>query len=316
MNYSSRRDRLAAEKQALRSRRRRSLTVGTLGLTTASRHPPGRRCPGIRQRGLPAGGHVPGLELPGETLGSFPPPHPPLHASATSTASSVDYSTSSAGACSSTGEATYQLASYTTSASGSGWQADAAQWAKATANNPSVSYAFGGNGPTAYDCSGFTQKAFAQAGVKIPRTSSAQFSGANQYVGLSKLKVGDLVFWSNNGSASGIYHVAMYIGNGKIAHARNPSMGVSITDVDYSPWNMLGTAARYLIGPGFRARPAALPDRIIHDVGPRRFALRGRRRPGTRLDRTGSGPAQGIVGDGVDQAGRRAGRAVVDVECG
>ncbi len=37
----------------------------------------------------------------------------------------------------------------------------------------------------------------------------------------------------------------MYIGDGQIAHARNPQMGVAVTAVDYSPWNMMGTAARY-----------------------------------------------------------------------
>ncbi len=37
----------------------------------------------------------------------------------------------------------------------------------------------------------------------------------------------------------------MYIGDGQIAHARNPQMGVAVTAVDYSPWNMMGTTARY-----------------------------------------------------------------------
>jgi len=37
----------------------------------------------------------------------------------------------------------------------------------------------------------------------------------------------------------------MYIGDGQIAHARNPQMGVAVTAVDYSPWNTMGTAARY-----------------------------------------------------------------------
>ena len=62
---------------------------------------------------------------------------------------------------------------------------------------------------------------------------------------MGNLRVGDLVFWSNNGSGSGVYHVAVYIGDGKIAHARNPKMGVSVTSLNYSPTNMLGTAVRY-----------------------------------------------------------------------
>lgn len=119
------------------------------------------------------------------------------------------------------------------------------QWAAAKAADPGVGYVWGGNGPTGYDCSGFIQNAFAQADIELPLNSKAQYAAASQYVSLDDLQVGDLVFWSNNGSASGICHVAMYIGDGQIAHARNPQMGVAVTAVDYSPWNMMGTAARY-----------------------------------------------------------------------
>nr|WDS95970.1 hypothetical protein mcr_00006 [Micrococcus sp.] len=82
-------------------------------------------------------------------------------------------------------------------------------------------------------------------GVELPRNSKAQSAAASQYVSLDNRKVGHLVFWSNGGSASGIHHVAMYIDDSQIAHARNPQMGVAMTTVDYSPWNMMGTAARY-----------------------------------------------------------------------
>jgi cell wall-associated NlpC family hydrolase len=239
MNYSSRRDRIAAEKQARRTRRRRSLTVGTLGVTTALGATLAGVAPASANEGSQPAATYQNWSYQGESSGASAS----TSSSSSSSASSADYTASTG---SSTGEATYQLASYTTTAAkSSGWQADAAAWAKATAGNSSVSYSFGGNGPTAYDCSGFTQTAFAQAGKNIPRTSSAQYASANKHVGLNNLKVGDLVFWSNNGSASGIYHVAMYIGDGKIAHARNYTEGVSVTAVDYSPWNMLGTAARY-----------------------------------------------------------------------
>lgn len=33
---------------------------------------------------------------------------------------------------------------------------------------------------------------------------------------------GDLVFWSSNGATSGIYHVAFYLGGGRILHAPKP----------------------------------------------------------------------------------------------
>ncbi|GAA1658261.1 hypothetical protein GCM10010977_09610 [Citricoccus zhacaiensis] len=233
MNYPTRRDRLAAELQARRSRRRRSLTVGALGVTTAAGALLAGVAPASANDGSQQASSYQDWSYQGESTGS-------ASSTYSSPSSASDYS--SASAVSSSEGATYQLASYTST---SGSYGAAADWAVSTADDSSVGYTYGGNGPSAYDCSGFTQSAFAQAGVDIPRTSGAQYSGANQYVGLDELQVGDLVFWSNNGSASGIYHVAVYVGDGKIAHARNYTEGVSVTDVDYSPWNMMGTAARY-----------------------------------------------------------------------
>lgn len=131
------------------------------------------------------------------------------------------------------------------SATTSSWKGTAANWARTKANSAGAYYSWGGNGPNGYDCSGFTTAAFAAAGKSLPRNSKAQYNSASSRVSLSNVQVGDLVFWSNNGSSSGIYHVAMYIGDGKIAHARNASSGVSVTSLNYSPNNMLGTAARY-----------------------------------------------------------------------
>ncbi|MCT2089714.1 SH3 domain-containing protein [Micrococcus terreus] len=132
-----------------------------------------------------------------------------------------------------------------TSSTSASWKATASSWAINKANNRSVRYVWGGTGPTGYDCSGFTQAAYAAAGKSLPRSSRTQYTSADQFVSLRNIQVGDLVFWSNNGSASGIYHVAIYVGNGKIAHARNPISGVSVTHLHYSPKNMLGTAARH-----------------------------------------------------------------------
>lgn len=238
MTFSTRRDRLAAERQARSSHARRRLAVGTLGVTTAFGAVLAGVAPASANEGSQPASTYQDWSYEGESTGST--------SSSSSYGASSDYSSdySTASTGSSSEGATYQLASYS-SASSSGSYSAAVDWAVGTANDPSVGYAYGGNGPSAYDCSGFTQSAMAQAGVELPRTSGAQFAGASQYVGLDELQVGDLVFWSNNGSSSGVYHVALYIGDGKIAHARNYTEGVSVTDVDYSPTNMLGTAARY-----------------------------------------------------------------------
>ena len=92
-------------------------------------------------------------------------------------------------------------------------------------------YVYGATGPNAYDCSGLTMMAWAQAGVSIPRTAQAQM-GAGTPVSSSDLKPGDLVFYY-----SPVHHVGMYIGNGKIVHAANPSAGVEISPVFSMPYS-------------------------------------------------------------------------------
>jgi peptidoglycan DL-endopeptidase CwlO len=77
-------------------------------------------------------------------------------------------------------------------------------------------YALGGTRPPVFDCSGLVMWAYAQHGVKLPRTSREQYK-VGKPVSKSELQPGDLLFYGS--SAAGIHHVAMYIGNGMIVHA-------------------------------------------------------------------------------------------------
>ena len=118
-------------------------------------------------------------------------------------------------------------------------------WAKKVAGNNKYRYRYGATGPTYFDCSGYTGKAFSAAGKKLQRTSGAQYKAAPKKVKLSKMQKGDLVFWSSNGGRS-FYHVALYVGGGKIAHARNPSAGISVTNLNYAGMrNIYKYAGRY-----------------------------------------------------------------------
>ncbi len=92
-------------------------------------------------------------------------------------------------------------------------------------------YVYGAAGPDAYDCSGLTMASWAQAGVALPHSSSAQYSSGPQ-VPASALQPGDLVFYY-----SPISHVGMYIGNGMIVHAANPSTGVQVTGLYSMPFS-------------------------------------------------------------------------------
>ncbi|MFE5257006.1 C40 family peptidase [Streptomyces coelicoflavus] len=91
-------------------------------------------------------------------------------------------------------------------------------------------YVWGATGPNAFDCSGLTQAAYRAAGVSLPRTTYAQID-AGQRVGRSELLPGDLVFFY-----SGISHVGIYVGNGRMIHAPNPSAPVRVAPVDEMPF--------------------------------------------------------------------------------
>jgi cell wall-associated NlpC family hydrolase len=92
-------------------------------------------------------------------------------------------------------------------------------------------YVYGAAGPSAFDCSGLTMMAWAQAGVSLPHSSSAQM-GSGTPVSQSELQPGDLVFYY-----SPVSHVGMYIGNGRIVNALNPGAGVDVSDVNSMPYS-------------------------------------------------------------------------------
>ena len=91
-------------------------------------------------------------------------------------------------------------------------------------------YVYGAMGENAFDCSGLTMRAWAQAGVSLPHSSSAQY-GSGPHIAASDLQPGDLVFYY-----SPISHVGMYIGNGMIVHAANPGTGVAVSGLYSMPY--------------------------------------------------------------------------------
>jgi len=83
-------------------------------------------------------------------------------------------------------------------------------------------YVFGAAGPTRWDCSGLTMRAFQSAGVSLPHSSRAQFSRGKS-VARSALKPGDLIFFGRP-----ISHVGIYLGGNKMVHAPRPGARVQV----------------------------------------------------------------------------------------
>lgn len=74
-------------------------------------------------------------------------------------------------------------------------------------------YVWGGITPAGFDCSGFTGYVYAQVGITLPRSSSAQ-RDAGYVVSAAEARPGDLVWWPG--------HIGIYLGGNQNIAARNP----------------------------------------------------------------------------------------------
>ena len=93
-------------------------------------------------------------------------------------------------------------------------------------------YVFGGTSVYGFDCSGFTQYAFARAGISLPRTADVQMYSGRQ-ISASQLRPGDLIFFSTY--EPGPSHCGIYLGNGQFIHAGS-STGVTVSSAFTGYW--------------------------------------------------------------------------------
>lgn len=107
-------------------------------------------------------------------------------------------------------------------------------------------YKFGASTSTTkyFDCSSFTKHVFAKFGYNLPRTA-AQQAKVGKYVPKSSLKKGDLVFFRVPSRGSGIGHVAIYAGNGKMIHTYGEG-GVKFSSINATYWKQNYVTARRL----------------------------------------------------------------------
>ena len=89
-------------------------------------------------------------------------------------------------------------------------------------------YISGANGPYGFDCSGFVQYVYSRVGIGVSRSTSTQlYDGVG--ISYSEAQPGDILSW---GYYDGVpTHSALYVGNGQMVHATNPSQGVIASDV-------------------------------------------------------------------------------------
>ncbi len=92
-------------------------------------------------------------------------------------------------------------------------------------------YVWGGSQFGATDCSGLVMLSFAQVGINLPHYAASQALYGTT-VSYNNMKKGDVIFFGG-ASISSIYHVAIYIGDGKMVHAQNTDTGIVISNVEY-----------------------------------------------------------------------------------
>ena len=117
----------------------------------------------------------------------------------------------------------------TVSNSNSGGGKYLSDYAKQFIGNP---YVWGGSSlQTGADCSGFTMAVLGANGITVNGRTAADQAAGGTKVSLSEAQAGDLIYYQNG---SGIYHIAIYNGDGTVTHSSSSTTGVTVSDMNYS----------------------------------------------------------------------------------
>ncbi|WP_055494479.1 C40 family peptidase [Streptomyces sp. TP-A0356] len=137
-------------------------------------------------------------------------------------------------------------------------------WGGGDANGPTYTSDCPGGVSKGFDCSGLTLYAYAKVGISLGHWTGDQWNSGSRVRDYSDLKPGDLMFWSSDGTESGIHHVSMYLGNDQMIHAPHTGAKVEIVqNVSKNSYWMkqwIG-GSRLLKDSGGSAKAAAVADR-------------------------------------------------------
>ncbi|TXK19370.1 C40 family peptidase [Homoserinibacter sp. GY 40078] len=96
-----------------------------------------------------------------------------------------------------------------------------------------VPYRYGGATPAGFDCSGFVMFVYAQFGVSLPHSSSAQGagSGGGHIISRADARPGDIVVMDGGG------HSGIYMGGNTMVHSPRPGRFVEVHNIwDSNAW--------------------------------------------------------------------------------
>ena len=106
-------------------------------------------------------------------------------------------------------------------------------------------YVLGGNGPSSFDCSGFTKYIYAQFGYTLNRTATDQLQNGVS-ISRDELQPGDLVFFRYRTSKP-VSHVGIYIGGGEFIHASTNRYVVQIDQMNSGHYANVFVYARRIL---------------------------------------------------------------------
>jgi cell wall-associated NlpC family hydrolase len=98
-------------------------------------------------------------------------------------------------------------------------------------------YRWGGESPSGFDCSGLVRWAYGRVGIDVPHSSYALY-GIGRTVPRARLETGDILFFS------GLGHVGLYLGGGRMVHAPYSGKRVEIVNLAASSYGRRLVGAR------------------------------------------------------------------------